>query len=51
MRKLKDQHNPRGNWQSKEFYLNTVSKNVFLFDAAKKSVRAASSEYYIQCSA
>ena len=45
VRKLKDQHNPRGNWQSKEFFLNTVSKNVFLFDAVKKKVRDTSSKF------
>lgn len=44
VRKLKDQYNPRGNWQSKEFFLNTVSKNVFLFDTVKKGVRDTSSE-------
>ena len=43
VRKLKEQHNPRGNWQSKEFFLNTVSKNVFLFDAVKGSVKDTSS--------
>lgn len=45
VRKLKDQHNPRGNWQSKEFFLNAVSKNVFLFDAVKKSVKDTSSKF------
>ena len=46
VRKLKDQHNPRGNWQSKEFFLNTVSRNVFLFDAVKRGVRDTSSESF-----
>jgi len=44
--KIKDQHNPRGSWQSKEFFLETVFKNVFLFNDVNKVVRDASSEYF-----
>lgn len=44
VRKLKDQHNPRGNWQSKEFFLNSVSKNIFLFDEVKRGMKDTSSK-------
>lgn len=38
VRKVKDQHNPRKNWQSKEFFMYSVSHNVFLFTNIKRAV-------------
>lgn len=38
VRKVKDQHNPNGNWQSKEFFLKSVSRNAFLFNNFKDSI-------------
>ncbi|RPB18337.1 hypothetical protein L211DRAFT_854209 [Terfezia boudieri ATCC MYA-4762] len=36
--KVKDQHNPHGNWQSKDFFLKAVSRNGFLFNTVKNSM-------------
>ena len=44
VRKVKDQHNPHGNWQSKEFFLKAVSWNAFLFNKVKDSVNRATRE-------
>lgn len=38
VRKVKDQHNPHGNWQSKDFFLKWVSRNAFLFRSVKEAV-------------
>ncbi|RPB18436.1 hypothetical protein L211DRAFT_854132 [Terfezia boudieri ATCC MYA-4762] len=36
--KVKDQHNPHGNWQSKDFFLKVISRNAFLFNTVKNSM-------------
>ncbi|KAF8461983.1 hypothetical protein BDZ91DRAFT_850768 [Kalaharituber pfeilii] len=38
VRKVKDQHNPRSAWQSKDFFLNSVSQNAFMFNEVKKAM-------------
>ena len=45
VRKVKDQYNPRGNWQSQDFFMNSISRNVFLFNNIKESVRKSAGEF------
>jgi len=36
--KVKSQYNPRGNWQSKKFFMESVSQNIFLFKNIRNAV-------------